>query len=115
MLTGSTARRQRTHDQPSSEYCNDTQSPLHEVSTLNLFFLHGTNRADSLAGMETLRDIGLEEEAVKHGTLEADMGPWYRFSNTLTGGEFFRRFAFGNDPKRQVSLCLFLTSGLAPC
>lgn len=53
--------------------------------------------------METLRDIGLEDEAVKHGHLVTDIGPWYRFSNTMTSGELFRRFAFGSDPKRQVS------------
>lgn len=52
--------------------------------------------------MECLRDIGMEDEAIRAGNLESDIGPWYRFSNTMTSGELFRRFAFGNAPSKQV-------------
>jgi len=52
--------------------------------------------------MECLRDIGMEAEAIRVGKLETDIGPWYRFSNTMTSGELFRRFAFGSSPMKQV-------------
>lgn len=52
--------------------------------------------------MECLRDIGIEDEAVKQGNLQKDIGPWYRFANTMTTDELIRRFTFGNGPHREV-------------
>ena len=55
-----------------------------------------------MATLECFRDIGVEEEAMRIGHPETDIGPWYRFSNTVTSGELFKRFAFGTSPLKQV-------------
>lgn len=55
----------------------------------------------NMAGQETLRDIGLEEEAFEAATKNENMAHT-RWCYTMAGEEFARIYSWGNDPARHV-------------
>jgi len=101
-------RNTRSYGEPSLEHSHDTTSALDEVSKVVTFvqcclcLAALTLHSISMATLECFRDIGIEAEAMRTGHPETEIGPWYRFSNTVTSGELFKRFAFGTSPLKQV-------------
>jgi len=101
-------RNTRSYGEPPFEHSHDTTSALDEVSEFVTFVQRClclaalTLHSISMATLECFRDIGIEAEAMRTGHPETEIGPWYRFSNTVTSGELFKRFAFGTSPLKQV-------------
>ena len=54
------------------------------------------------AALESLRDIGLDEELVKVGTQHGNM-EHARFCKSMTGEEYGRIYSWGHDPATKVS------------
>lgn len=57
-----------------------------------------------MAGMECLRDLGLEARARELGYAASEYATYTRFCNTLAGEEIYRSYVFGNDPHAHVSV-----------
>ncbi|KAI9714324.1 MAG: hypothetical protein M1820_000285 [Bogoriella megaspora] len=74
---------------------------LHGIIIANTSGCADTPRAHitNPAGLECLRDIGLDEECI-HQSTKGDCMRHTRWSYSMTGHEYARIHAWGNDPKR---------------
>jgi hypothetical protein len=58
----------------------------------------------NMAGLECLREIGLEAKACEVAYPVSEYSTYTRFCKTLAGEEIYRSYVFGNDPHRHVIL-----------
>ncbi|CZT15470.1 related to phenol 2-monooxygenase [Ramularia collo-cygni] len=70
------------------------------ISDVSAPMTHPRANYFNMAGLECLREIGLEEKALEIGFPVSEYSPYTRFCNTLAGEEIYRAYAHGSDPHR---------------